>query len=130
MSIEVVLETNVIEFERELDLEQVEDLLYCVAESLPAGIRYTKEESVAFHQDQQDRSITDKKLRGSITSRREPFASDAFECVNGTDPIKFRSLNFSTTPGYNLSEYRPEVIHLWRDVRSQIEVYFSINKTC
>ena len=128
MSIEAVLETNIIEFERELELEQVEDLLYCVAESLPANIRYTKEQSVAFNQDQQDRSATGKKLRGSITSRREPSASDAFECVNGADSLKFRSLNFSTTPGYNLSEYKPEVVQLWRDVRAQIEIYFSINK--
>ena len=129
MSIETILEANIIEFERELELEQVEDLLYCMAESLPANIRYTKEESVAFHQDQQDRSITGKKLRGSMTGRREPYASGAFECINGADSLNFKSIRFSTTPGHSLSEYRPEVVQLWRDVRTQIELYFSINKS-
>ena len=75
-----------------------------------------------------------KKLTGRIqettTTSFDHFETSLkyVEKEEGIDDAVFEALNFSLVPGWDLDEYRPEVIHIWDKVRELTDTYFQNRK--
>lgn len=132
MAIDDVLEKATIEFPRKLDLRNAENLLKSIAKDLHGNVRYTisEQKNIGYHiiesQDFQEKTIN-IQVNGSIDTKN--FVLGPFKLRTAENNYSsFSGINFQITPGWDIEDYRPEVIKLWDDVRKVVTNYFKKNK--
>lgn len=132
MSIEEIVEKTRIELPMPLSLKGAEKLLYYLAEELPANVSYQISHHKSIYRPfresgrkilKQDGTIV---ISGSISNLEKPFAFDFFQfrASDKGDTSKLSVIRFNLVPDWELSDYRPEVIKLWDDVKEKVRQYF------
>ncbi len=133
MSIDEIVEKTTIELPMPLSLKGAEKLLYYLAEEMPANLIYQILHRKSIYRPfresgrkilKQDGTIV---ISGSISNLEKPFAFDSFQLQasdEDRDTSKLSVIRFNLVPGWELSEYRPEVIELWGQVRKKVRQYF------
>ena len=127
MSIDEVMQRNTIEFDPPLILEDVEELLVYVAKHLPAKISYDAcygSYINGYSRNNKGPRMQGGSVKGTIRKKDDAtFDQFEFELAN-KKPLSAGSMHFFTVPGWELNEYRPEVVKLWDDVRILVDKYF------
>ena len=134
MSIDEIVEKTTIELPMSLSLKGAEKLLYYLAKELPANVSYQILHHKSIYRPfresgrkilKQDGTIV---ISGSISNLEKPLAFDFFQLQASDkgrdDTSKLSVIKFNLVPGWELSEYRPEVIKLWDNVRVKVGQYF------
>lgn len=129
MAVEELIEKTKIGFPRPIGLKQTEEMLCYISSHLPANVSQKVEYHKRFDYDpEKDGSLENNgtlKVIASIHKMSEPFEYDTFVSYPYDKDTSFISgVKFEIVPGWNLSEYRPEVRELWDDVRNCINHYF------
>lgn len=133
MPIDELLEKTRIELPRSLTLKEAEKLIYYLAKELPANIHYhtSRYRSIVRSSGEDNRSeILEQdgtvEINANINNLEKPFAFDGFQFTSSgmEDTSKLSVIRFNLVPGWELSEYRPEVIELWDHVRKTVGQYF------
>ncbi|GEM_PF-3399407 len=140
MSLEDVLAKSEIIFPRSLELDDMKELLehYNTEGRLAVFYQLTSKYDLGYPLlpigvenplDLREESVS--SLNGRITDPNSPFAYDSFETeiltLDDEDSTRvFKKLKFGLIPGYELSEYRPEVIALWDKTRILTSEYFEL----
>ncbi len=129
MSIDELIKKATIDFPRALNLEEAEKLINHLAENLPARIDYTITSNKMIIVDPGEEIFKQEgtvKITANITHSTKPNAFDSCEFnPHGQDSSKLSSMKFQLTPGWELSDYRPEVQQLWEDVRKVVTYYLA-----
>ena len=127
MSLQEITEKSTINFARRLNLEEVEKLIYCIAEKLPANINYHISRHKSLYHGEKGAVLKNGGtvvVSGTISSLRNPGAFDSFQTKPSENYISLSSaIAFSMVPGWELEDYRPEVQELWNDVRKIVNKY-------
>jgi len=121
MGIDEIIKRATIELPCAITLDEAEKLIAYIAKQLPANINYKSSyfKSIARGQDGK-MSIQDGtvNLEVTISSYKNHATCDTFQFGHSQQDIsKFDAIIFQQVPGWDLSEYRPEVRELWGDVR-------------
>ena len=130
MSIEEIAEQTKIEFPRDLHLKEAESLLFYIAENLPANINYQTSSHKSISRCTPAGGVAIRQgtigLTASINSLKNPGAFDSLRFHKEVgDSSRFSHINFEMVPGWELSDYRPEVKQLWDDIRVITTEYFN-----
>lgn len=128
-----ILEMATIRFPEEIGLEEAQEMVYYVLKKLPGRAHYhcgyhmSAGKSFEYDSFYSQRGTVD--IAGMIT-REDGSAFDGFNGIisRGEDTSKFAGMRFSVVPGWDLSEYRREVLNLWSDVRKYVNEYFQEKK--
>jgi hypothetical protein len=134
-SIDEVFERSTVEFRYPIALEQTESLLGYLCTELPAEIRYAAGRHVSISPTEVGSRSCDEgacvnvvesvSLSGDVTRREGSHAFDHFDCeVSDADNTLVYRLKFFMTPGWSISEYRPEILQLRDDVKRLVAQYF------
>ena len=131
MTLDDILEKSTIQFPEPLSLQEAQDLLQYIAENLPADIHYLASYHSVFrtkdHKATKEDGTVD--ITGDIKRLDKDLAFDSFRMhPSDQDCTRMSALCFERIQGYELREYRPEVIRLWDDVRATIQKYFENTK--
>ncbi|PIN89156.1 hypothetical protein COU57_06530 [Candidatus Pacearchaeota archaeon CG10_big_fil_rev_8_21_14_0_10_32_14] len=123
MTIDQIIEETTISFKEDLDLEIVEDLLKHVSETLPANISY----HAGYFRNFRYEEIVGASMNngtvdivGRIAKTKEPYLFNCYTPQLYCDWV----VDFSRVPEGDISDYRPEVRQLWKDVREIVEDYY------
>ncbi len=136
MTLEDVLAKSEIIFPRFLNLDEMNGLLEYYNTKGKIAVRYqlTMQHDLGIPlppsktEDPLDlRNFYLLTLSGRITSLQDHYALDSFE-VLGQHEQGIKGLRFQLIPGYELNEYRPEVVALWNKVKTLTEKYFKSEK--
>ena len=133
MTIDEIIEETTISFGEDIELEIMEDLLKHISDKLPANISYHAGYFRNFRYEEIGESSIDNgtvDLVGTIVKIKEPYSFDSFTGVHSNeDTSKFSALNFARVPGWEITEYRPEIRQLWKDIREIVNDYYdTMNK--
>lgn len=129
ISLEEISDLVRINFPRDLNLEESEDLLKYLAEELRADVDY----NISYHKSVNHRDkgvkISDGalKITGQIDLLDNSEKFDYFTIRNSDfipETHKVGMLEFSRVPGWDINDYREEVRELWGDVRKAVGIYF------
>lgn len=95
---------------------------------MPGEVAYTESLGNSLNYDPIFQRFTERRgpasAKGTIR-RLTRFARDGFSTEpSERDSAKIARIKFSLIPGYNIAEYRPEVLQLWKDVRACVTEYF------
>ena len=129
MTIDEIMDETTISFKKDLTLEETEDLLKYVADNLPANISFHAGYFRSYRRDE-DMTFTyvsDEivEITGNIRQTNKTFSFDVFSGNHPNDDTSgFSSLYFARVPGWEISDYRPEIRQLWKDVRGVVNNYF------
>jgi len=128
-SLDDMLEKSTIRFPEPLTINETRKLLGYIAKTLPANINYHTSQHFSIYAE--NKRVADEpgtpSVTGTIRSLKETFAADSFSSKPSDEDItRISSLRFSPMPGYELSEHRPEVVKLWKDVKTLAEAYFKL----
>ena len=126
--LEEVIKRTTINFPKPLNLKQSEKLFDYISRNLPANLNYTVEvHNDTYYNSEKKKALKSKgpvKITGTISNAKKVMSFDSFRTENkGEDYTHLYSIKFNHLFS-NLSEYRPEVIGLWDDVRNLTEKYF------
>ena len=129
MILDKLLEESTIEFSRSLSLEETNELLDYITKILPAKIDTKTEVCSIKYYDKKSKSFQKKlgtvNISGTIRDDNN-YNFDSFTTKNShINTSKISGICFQIIPGYELEEHRLEVRQLWRDVRKQVDNYFS-----
>jgi len=123
-----LIERATVEFPRPIDIDEMHALLEYVSHRMPARINYSTTHHTVLMPD----SPADPgsfSIGGMIRKEEEAMAFDQFETVcSSTDYQKAIGLRFNIVPGWEESDYRPEVAKLRDDTRELIGLYFKCRK--
>ncbi len=135
MSLENEVEKeSTIELPHPINLLESRQILSYLARNLPANIFYTYSCNVRLihvskkNSDTLMRKTELTKVGVSVQSLKEgiSFGSFNLEPTHMNASGLLQRIKFNTTPGYDhLSDYRPETINLWREVRRLTDEYFT-----
>ena len=131
MLTEEVTERSRIIIPKDISLREAEKLLRYLAESLQASVNY----QVSYYRTarhENGKVIIDRgtvEIAGGIAKTEIPFCFDSFTLKSSErsrDTSRLSRMQFQLIPGYDeFSDYRPEIVQLWDDVRGVIKDYFS-----
>ena len=129
MDLEEIAKRLGIDFPKNLDLQQSEDLLEYIARELPADVIYGVSYGKSIVHTEEGIETFDRgfKLTGQISSRDNFGKSDSFSILNPdytSEHFEVGRLEFSMVPGWDINDYRKEVLELWDGVRELVERYF------
>jgi hypothetical protein len=125
MTLEEVMERITIEFPEHIPLNQMIELLDYICDTMPAGVSY-QVHYFAQKQGKEKRSRGSGSIAGQIRHNEKLASFDCFETVQSDkDYTLVGGMRFAMIPDYELSEYRPEAIQLWDDIRERVDYYFS-----
>lgn len=129
MTIDEIAEKSTITFPRSVDLKEAEGLLMYVAMTLPAHVHYNVHYFRSISSlDGESFGVQDGTLKiiASVHSLKNPMAFDTFHIDSSTeDPSRLELIGFQMVPGWELSDYRPEIRQLWGDTRRIVQGYFA-----
>ncbi len=123
---------STIELPRPINSKEAGKFIVYITKEIPANIQcFYSGRIVLVHDSRKGRSFLKKykdleKLEVSLASLDGRLASESFEFERDPmDSKKLVRIKFSTIIDYDrLSDYRPEVINLWREVRKLTDIYF------
>jgi hypothetical protein len=129
MGIEEIAKENTIEFPRPIGREGAENLLCYIAKELPANISSKIEYYKTFFYDQEKDGVLEDKgtltVIANIHDLRENGGFDSFQSKScGGDTSYISAIASQMVPDWELSDYRPEIRKLWKDVRQIVDEYF------
>ena len=134
MSIEEIMKGVTINLPKPLTLKETEDMLEYIGKKLPCSISYNASYYMSIIPKGGGeilRDIGTVKIKGMILSKREGNPFDSFECGasdSDRDTSKISVMRFSTVPDWDISDYRPKVRGLWKEVKGIVEQYFASKK--
>jgi hypothetical protein len=134
MTLAKVIEKNIIEFEKPINLQKVEDLLYEITDKLlgEAKVSYTDSCERVIYRQFYDKNhpekgrntkiyFVDSSINGVITSQT---ARSSFEFIHSIEgPYYLGAIKLYKTPGDALNEDDPNMIKLWEDIRKIVSGY-------
>jgi len=129
MSLKEILEKTTIEFPRPIGREEAEKLLFYIAKNLPANVNTTIEYYMCYYPSA-DEDLIEKtkgtlKVSASVDCVRPIGLFDSFQSETWKEDMSYiSSIAFQRDLGKELSDYEPEKIKLWDDVREVVEKYF------
>ncbi|VVB78374.1 Uncharacterised protein [uncultured archaeon] len=117
-------------FPEPIGFEETQELIDYICKNLPGRANY----HAGYHQSVGESLVKKGEffnqrgtvdLAGMIT-RSDNSAFDGFNCLisRQEDTSNFEALAFQVIPGYDESDYNPEVLRLWDDVRRYVGNYF------
>ncbi len=123
-----------IELPESLGIRGLEDLLKYVGEHLPADVNYNVSyfADLRYNRGLMKKGVCARKLirtlgtlsvTGTIRSllRSSSMAFDSFQTQPAeNEDGKVKAIRFMQVPGWEIEDYRKEVIQLWSDVRREI----------
>ncbi|MEK6934858.1 MAG: hypothetical protein AABW46_03195 [Nanoarchaeota archaeon] len=125
-----LIKRNVINLPRKLSLSEAEGLVEYIVRELPGEIRYHSSYHKTLFQKDGRLSIRDGAvdltvhLKATISSHKRVGAFDTFQFLHSqSDSSRLDAIMFQLVPGWDLQEYRQEIIELWDDVRRLTEQY-------
>ncbi|MEX2017001.1 MAG: hypothetical protein WD876_00840 [Candidatus Pacearchaeota archaeon] len=131
MSLNDVLLNSIIPFPWTLTLKQVEDLTDHVGKIVKGLVKYDIAYSRKAGYEAGIAGFLRKKQtssEGSITLPFPPFTYGNFNFIHHKkDSLRIRGIQFQTQSDKKLSDYKPEIVQLWDDVRTAINSYFDDN---
>lgn len=123
-----LIERAIVNFPRAVDFKEMKGLLKYISHRLPANIHYV----TSTHTDLAPSAKADNgsfKIGGTIRQADDPISADSFETVSrDRDYRKVSGIRFSVIPGYEEAEYNPEVLKLWENTRSLVDIYFKCRR--
>ena len=129
MSIEEVIKKINIPFPKPQSLEQVEELLRYITMNLPATIRCHFQYNTYFSKGKDSKLLEDNgsvNIIASIVDTEKTMAIGTLESrPYSQDSSYISALAFQMVPGWDISDYRPEVLNLWDEVRGLTKKHFS-----
>lgn len=142
MSISEVIERATINFPKLLNSEEMEDLFRYFRQEAGLEIAYTLRTNKRMGNLSEEPTndepavISSVEISGGITNPRnyavhDSFESQSFESRRETsddDLPYFSGIRFSIVPGWNISDYRSEILQLWDETRGLVKRYFAEKK--
>ncbi|OGJ12895.1 hypothetical protein A3K62_01300 [Candidatus Pacearchaeota archaeon RBG_16_35_8] len=126
-----VLDKATISFPWSLTLGQLRLLTDHVAETVKGSIHYDL--SYAIRAGYETGVVGFRRednidFDGKVTLPNPPYLFDRFNFIyKHKDPAKIYGMQFQAKPGKPNSNYNPDVVQLWQDVRTAIENFFDDN---
>jgi len=130
-SMEKIIERTTITFPKPQNLKRVEKLLRYIATNLPANISCNSSYFTSFiNSDEEIPKLLNQrgtiKITATIHSLRNPLAFDSLESQSfNRNTSRISALAFQLVPGWDISDYKPENLKLWSEVRELTAKYFS-----
>lgn len=129
MTLEEVIKKSRIVLPKNINTYEAEKIIKYLAKKLPAEINYEISCSKFLNYDKDFRFNTktsSTKINGRIDYLNSiPLGSDNFEFEKSQkDMLKFKTIQFQIVPGWELSDYRPEIKQLWDKTREVVNNYF------
>ncbi|MBS3163270.1 hypothetical protein J4427_01110 [Candidatus Woesearchaeota archaeon] len=121
-------------FPRPLGLDETKSLLKYIVLNLPASISYHIKQHISLGLNNNGKGIIEElgtfTIGGNITRVDKSFTFDSFEMVSSflEDYPRCSAIQFQLTPGWDYTEYRPEVRKLWDATRKVVANYFEDQK--
>jgi hypothetical protein len=126
---EDILKRTIITFPTSIGFVDTEKLLFHISEGIQGEVEYSVDcpKSFAYNEKEKKSKITlrDRALGGVFIRSNKSVTSEFVKLITSdTESTKYSAMRFDPIIGYSVSEHRPEVVKLWDDVRSVVEVYF------
>jgi len=130
MSVDKLIEKTTIDFPVAIGRRDAENMLGYISSHLPGNVSGKVEYFINYIYDTEKKSsLEDKgtlKLVATIKSLKETMAFGTFISKPWEKNTSWISgVEFQRVPDWELSESRPEVRELWKDVRKIVSRYFS-----
>lgn len=129
MSVDELTKKTTIEFPRPIGREHAEKMLCYISSHLPGDVNGKVEYFINYRCDSKKKDSLEEK--GTLTlfvnvnnSKKIPSFDTFVSSPWKEDSSLISKIEFQKIPGFELSEYRPEVIELWDDVRKVVNKYF------
>lgn len=138
---EIINRTH-IRFPWDLTLEQARELVKYICTKLPSRANYDFSQHVEVKYAFEDKlrgelpdgeeilkeEETETRFSGIIRHKIEPKAFDSFGFMpSKKDNSKLSSILFRIVDDWKITDYSPEVVQLWDDVRKIVDDYFVDN---
>ena len=132
LSLEEILNKATIKFPWDLTIEQSIGLMRYIEKKLPIFIRYDFLHSVKIgRQFGYDVRLNEEKASaqdGTISLSNPPFTNAQFQFKPlEKDISKLEAIQFPLPKDFENTEYNPEVVQLWENVKKAVDDYFEEN---
>jgi len=132
MTIQTLDQLTIVELIEPLKLRGFKQLLGYIAETLPGDISYQVSyfgnffhNPTSTHPEHPTAEQGSVSVGGTIKSLKRQMAFDTFGTLpSEKDFTRIKAIRFSQIPGYDLQDYRKEVVTLWQEVAKCAKSYF------
>jgi len=131
MSIDQIIEETTIKLPKPLSLEETEKLMEYLAKQLPGDVNYNISANKSIIHGAEDEGLLKFDGTVGVKANIKSHSSGAYEHFScepdefARDTSRISVIKFMTVPGWELFEYRKEVVGLWREVRNLVTQYFN-----
>ncbi len=126
--IEKIIQKATIKFPEAIDTEQAKQLLVHLAKTGGYSFGISVEQSMGIGKRDETPAVIEKgtaAIKGMATNGDGGFSAFSLQRETSDDITQFSYWQFSITPGWGFSDYQPEELELWDDIRKRVNDFYT-----